>query len=74
MAGNVWEWCRSLYKPYPYRADDGREVPQAAGARVLRGGSLSFTQRYARCASRFGFNPDSFFHFNVGFRVVFSPN
>jgi formylglycine-generating enzyme required for sulfatase activity len=74
MAGNVWEWCRSLYKPYPYRADDGREVPQAAGARVLRGGSwLDFARRAARCAARLRSYPD-YFGGSVGFRVVFSPN
>ncbi|MEW5718366.1 MAG: SUMF1/EgtB/PvdO family nonheme iron enzyme, partial [Chloroflexota bacterium] len=36
MAGNVWEWCNSLYRGYPYRADDGREDAQSDGARVVR--------------------------------------
>jgi formylglycine-generating enzyme required for sulfatase activity len=57
MAGNVWEWTSSLYKPYPYRADDGRERVDATGDRVLRGGSVDDVARNARTACRFGDSP-----------------
>jgi formylglycine-generating enzyme required for sulfatase activity len=39
LAGNVREWCSSLFAPYPYRAGDGREAIGASGLRVLRGGA-----------------------------------
>jgi formylglycine-generating enzyme required for sulfatase activity len=69
MAGNVWEWCSSLRDPYPYRADDSREAPEAMGKRVLRGGAWGLGRRYARCAFRGGTGPDDY-GFTIGFRVV----
>jgi sulfatase modifying factor 1 len=56
MAGNVWEWCRSLYKPYPYNAKDGREDTETEGLRVVRGGAF-YVESYIRCAYRNGYNP-----------------
>ena len=52
MAGNVWEWTSSLYKPYPYEPNDGREDPGARGARVNRGGSWYHTSKYVRTSHR----------------------
>lgn len=68
MLGNVWEWTSSLYKPYPYNANDGRESDSSRDARVLRGGSFNYNSDYVRCACRdFSYIPlrDN----NIGFRV-----
>ncbi len=39
MHGNVAEWTRSLYRPYPYDDADGRNDVRAGGERAVRGGS-----------------------------------
>jgi formylglycine-generating enzyme required for sulfatase activity len=69
MAGNVWEWCSSLYKPYPYQRDDGRENLSASGSRVLHGGSWSINPNNLRCANRFTY-PPLYRDNNVGFRCA----
>jgi len=69
MHGNVWEWCQSLYKPYPYREDDGREDLRTGGSRALRGGYWYRGPTGCRSAVRCGYNPADRY-FNFGFRVV----
>jgi formylglycine-generating enzyme required for sulfatase activity len=54
MQGNVWEWCSSLYSPYPYDASDGRESPDVPGLRVLRGGGFADTADLLDPANRHG--------------------
>lgn len=71
MVGNVWEWTNSLYRPYPYDPDDGRESRQAAGFRVLRGASFRNDANVAHCLSRL--DGDFRFYNNVGFRCAVSP-
>jgi formylglycine-generating enzyme required for sulfatase activity len=68
MAGNVWEWTRSLYERYPYDPADGRENWEADGHRVLRGGAFLNNSMLVRCASRNWFKPRSRYGF-FGFRV-----
>lgn len=82
MAGNVWEWTRSLWGEdwkapaftYPYAAGDGRESTEASSQvlRVLRGGSCFGVDSLLRCAARLRGDPDlrdGYF----GFRVVVRP-
>lgn len=57
MSGNVFEWCSSLFQPYPYDPEDGREDPEAAGDRVLRGGSATTDAHCARASYRCAPNP-----------------
>lgn len=72
MAGNVWQWVSSLYWPYPYRPDDGREDPDAAGERVTRGGSHDSPASHLRTSYRgrgLSRGPTAGHH-NIGFRCA----
>jgi formylglycine-generating enzyme required for sulfatase activity len=70
MVGNVWEWTHSLYKPYPYKVNDGREDEKASGSRALRGGSFDGNGRNARCACRVDVLYN--LYINDGFRLAAS--
>ena len=72
MAGNVWEWTRSLWRDYPYDPEDGREDANAEGSRALRGGSWDSDRRDARVSCRYFNLPDYFLSY-LGFRVVVAP-
>ncbi len=69
MHGNVAEWTRSLYVPYPYADGAARNGLTGKGKRVVRGGS--WYDRPKRCTSsyRYGYR-DYQKVYNVGFRVI----
>jgi formylglycine-generating enzyme required for sulfatase activity len=71
MSGNVWEWLSTLYRPYPYRADDGREnIVDDKADRVMRGGSWWFNNTEGlRADYRFGIGPNHWSD-DYGFRVA----
>jgi len=79
MAGNVWEWTRSLWGGalaqdfrYPYDPKDGREDLESRRRRVVRGGAFDLSQWLVRCADRGWYDPDYLFRL-YGFRLVVSP-
>ena len=69
MSGNVWEWTRSPYQPYPYDEADDREGLEGDALWVMRGGSFSDPARNVRAAIRGAAGPDVRREF-IGFRVV----
>ena len=69
MHGNAAEWTRSAYRPYPYRADDGREDESAEGPKAVRGGSFASRPRNATSSWRWGYDPWQKVY-DVGFRVL----
>jgi formylglycine-generating enzyme required for sulfatase activity len=73
MAGNVWEWVSSLYKDYPYNANDGHEDLTASGLRVIRGGSWANQDIYLRSSARDGATPSGR-NYNLGFRCAKDAN
>jgi formylglycine-generating enzyme required for sulfatase activity len=69
MAGNVWEWTSSLFKPYPYVPTDDREAEKSKERRVMRGGSRFVNGRLARAAYRLDALPGEVMDF-PGFRLA----
>ncbi len=70
LIGNTWEWTGSLYRPYPFDENDGRQDPSAPGWRVLRGGS--WLNDFSQANSTTRLDGDFLFYTNVGFRCAIS--
>ncbi len=75
MAGNVWQWTSSLYNPYPYKADDGREIfygykPNMPHG-LARGGAWDGNPSVLRSAYRASFTSGGGLSYN-GFRCAHS--
>jgi formylglycine-generating enzyme required for sulfatase activity len=84
MAGNMFEWTRSLWgrsleKPdyrYPYKPTDGREnlIGGSLLYRVVRGRGYGYPHECMRCAFRSGYPALALFSpKDCGFRVVMHP-
>jgi len=65
MHGNIAEWTRSDYLPYPYEENSGT----TSAYKVVRGGSYIERPKYATAYARKAYYPWQRV-FNVGFRVI----
>jgi formylglycine-generating enzyme required for sulfatase activity len=69
MHGNVWEWTRSAYVPYPFKNDERNEASAPGTQRTVRGGS--WYDRPHKCTSSYRLGYSDYLQiYNVGFRVI----
>ena len=69
MHGNVAEWTRTTYRPYPYQAAHETTATAMTDRKVVRGGS--WRDRPKRCTSSFRLNYLPYQTvYNAGFRVI----
>ena len=76
MAGSLWEWTASQYRPYPYDPKNGRESSDPRSARVIRGGAHDDGPEQIKATTRRAYGPDGSLgrgHHHVGVRCAADP-
>ncbi|MBI9046198.1 MAG: SUMF1/EgtB/PvdO family nonheme iron enzyme [Anaerolineaceae bacterium] len=71
MSGNAWEWTNTIVRPYPYDANDGREIYVTNEERVWRGGTWSNGTWWIRSSVRYRSVP-TYWYGNLSFRCAAS--
>ncbi len=74
MYGNLAEWCRDWYGPYPGGSVTDYAGPSSGTGRVVRGGSWSSDALSCRSASRGKSEPPDYSDNTIGFRVALVPS
>ena len=72
LSGNAWEWTSTIFRPYPYDPEDGRENPTGTDKRVARSGAwhpFGVKSGTARSDTRFELDP-SYYGAYVGVRCA----
>ena len=72
MAGNVWEWTGSAFKPYPYIVNDGSEELKIYWEIERCVAARGSTTPGSRAAYRYVSAPDDL-SISRGFRLAFAP-
>lgn len=69
MLGQVFEWTNTLFAPYPYDGQDGREDRYPPDRRVLRGGNWADGKYVNRLTVRYHY-PPFYADTTTGFRLA----
>jgi formylglycine-generating enzyme required for sulfatase activity len=72
MYGNIWQWCRDWYGPYPGGSVTDPVGPASGSGRVNRGGSFGSGANNERSAGR-AVNPQAEASAYRGFRLALCP-
>lgn len=71
--GNVWEWVKDWYGPYPEHLLNNPQGPFHGEERVIRGGRWNSSASGCRCALRSALPPETREAGNLGFRLIYVP-
>ena len=73
MSGNVWEWTRDWFAPYPSGSDVNPTGPGSGTTHVVHGGSWNSSAGFLVRATYRGDDPPTIRNSDIGFRCAHAP-